>query len=106
MAIAHRELPIMQRFKRWLIFLLLLLIFVLSVGFSMWNTTPVTLSFGFHEFSARPMSFWLIITFCIGGLIGITVGAGIVRDARLRRRIKALEKELEKRPRFKASEID
>ncbi|MEX0737977.1 MAG: LapA family protein [Pseudohongiella sp.] len=96
----------MQRFKRWLIFLLLLLIFILSVGFSMWNTAPVPLSFGIHEFSPRPLSLWLIVAFCSGGLAGLSIGAGLIRDARLRLRIRALEKELKKRPEFKPSEID
>jgi len=52
------------------------------------------------------LSFWLIIAFCVGGLAGVTIGAGLFRDARLRHRIRILEKELEKRARFKASEID
>lgn len=96
----------MQRLRRWLVIFLLLLIFILSVGFSMWNTTPVALSFGIHEFAARPLSLWLIIAFCVGGLTGVTIGAGLIRDARLRHRIRVLEKELQKRPRFKPSEID
>ncbi len=96
----------MQRFKYWLVFLLLLLIFILSVGFSMWNTSPVPLSFGIHEFAARPLSLWLIIAFCLGGLTGVTIGAGLIHSVRLRLRIRALEKELAKRPAFKATEID
>lgn len=96
----------MQRFKRWLVFLLLLLIFILSVGFSMWNTSPVPLSFGLYEFAARPLSLWLIIAFCLGGLAGLAIGAGLIRDARLRLRIRALEKQLAKRPKFTATEID
>lgn len=96
----------MQGFKRWLVFLLLLLIFIISVGFSMWNTAPVVLSFGVHEFAARPLSFWLILTFCLGGLTGLVVGAGLVRDTRLRLHIRRLEKELARRPKYKSSEID
>lgn len=96
----------MQRIKRWLVIFLLLLIFILSLGFSLWNTTPVALSFGVYEFAARPISLWLIIAFCAGGLTGITIGAGLVRDARLRHRIRVLEKELQKRARFKPGEID
>tara|TARA_R100001039_G_C1850240_1_gene110419 strand:- start:1891 stop:2181 length:291 start_codon:yes stop_codon:yes gene_type:complete len=96
----------MRRFKRWLTFLLLLLIFIVSVAFSMWNTTPVTLSFGIHEFAARPVSFWLIITFCLGGLTGVAIGAGLIRDTRLRLRIKSLEKELQQRQQFKPGETD
>lgn len=96
----------MQRLKRWLVFLLLLLFFILSVGFSMWNTLPVPVSFGIHEFAARPLSLWLIIAFCLGGLTGLTIGAGLIRDARLRLRIRMLEKELSKRTTFKPGEID
>ena len=96
----------MQRFKRWLVFLLLLLIFIFSVGFSMWNTSPVPLSFGVYQFAARPLSLWLIVAFCLGGLAGLAIGAGLIKDVRLRRRIRALEKELTKRPKFKPGEID
>ena len=96
----------MQRLKRWLMFLLLLLIFILSVGFSMWNTEPVALSFGFYEFAVRPLSFWLIITFCMGGLTGLLIGAGLIRDTRLRFRIRALEEELAKRSGAKPTRTD
>ncbi|HDZ09892.1 lipopolysaccharide assembly protein LapA domain-containing protein [Pseudohongiella sp.] len=96
----------MQRFTHWLVFLLLLLVFILSVGFSMWNTAPVALSFGIHEFAARPLSFWLIVTFCLGGLTGLVIGGGLFRGARLRLRIRRLEKELARRSEFKPSEID
>lgn len=100
------EAALVQRFTRWLVFLLLLLIFIISVGFSMWNTAPVVLSFGIHEFAARPLSFWIIVSFCLGGLLGLIIGAGLIRDARLRMRIRSLEKELARRPKFKPTEVD
>lgn len=96
----------MQRIKKWFAMLILLLIFIISVGFSMWNTVPVPLSFGFYNLEARPLSLWLILAFCFGGLSGLVLGAGLIRDARLRHRIRVLEKELADRPRFKPSEID
>lgn len=96
----------MQLVTRWLVVLLLLLIFILSVGFSMWNTAPVVLSFGVHEFAARPLSFWIIVAFCLGGLTGLVIGAGLIRNARLRLRIRRLEKELAGRPKFRPADVD
>jgi len=90
----------MHRLKRWILIFFVLVIFVLSVGFSLWNTTPVELSLGVHSFTARPLAFWLIVAFCLGGISGMVVGSGLVNDVRLRLRIRSLEKELAARPKF------
>ncbi|ALO46282.1 lipopolysaccharide assembly protein LapA domain-containing protein [Pseudohongiella spirulinae] len=94
----------MQGLKRWLTILLLLLIVLLSAGFSLWNTVPVPLSFGIVSFADRPLAVWVIAAFCLGGLCGLVLGAGVVRDVRLRLRIRRLEKELASRPRFPPAE--
>lgn len=90
----------MHRLKRWILVFFVLIIFVLSVGFSLWNTTPVVLSLGVYEFGVRPLAFWLIVAFCLGGISGMVVGSGLVNDVRLRLRIRSLEKELASRPKF------
>ncbi|MAY56360.1 MAG: hypothetical protein CMQ46_09770 [Gammaproteobacteria bacterium] len=96
----------MQGMKRWLLILLLLMVVLSSTAFSLWNTTPVPLSFGFVSFSARPLALWIIAAFCVGGLAGVILGAGLVRDMKLRMRIRRLEKELKQRPRFPPAERD
>lgn len=90
----------MRQFKWWASVILLLLIVLISAGFSLWNTTPVPLSLGFHTFAERPLAVWLIVAFCLGGLVGLLAGSGLISQFRLRRRIRQLERELEARPRF------
>lgn len=90
----------MKQFKWWASVILLLLIVLVSIGFSLWNTTSVPLSLGFHTFSERPVAVWIIAAFCVGALLGLVVGSGLINQFRLRRRIRKLEAELETRPRF------
>lgn len=90
----------MHRLRRWLLIFFMLVIFVLSVGFSLWNTTPVPLSLGVYELEPRPLALWLVAAFCAGGLFGLILGSGLVRNVQLRLRIRKLEKELAERPRF------
>lgn len=94
----------MQGIKRWLFITLLIIVIILSAGFSLWNTTPVPLSFGFYTFADRPLAVWVIVAFCLGGLCGLVLGAGLIRDVRLRYRIRKLEKELQRRPKFPPAE--
>jgi uncharacterized integral membrane protein len=91
---------VMHRLKRWILVFFVLIVFVLSVSFSLWNTTPVALSLGVYEFGLRPLAFWLIAAFCLGGFSGMVVGSGLVDHVRLRLRVRSLEKELESRPKF------
>jgi putative membrane protein len=94
----------MKQLKRWFLVLLMLLVVLLSAGFSLWNTTLVPLSFGFFDFAPRPVAVWLILAFSLGGIVGLLLGAGLIRDIKLRKRIRSLEQELDKRPRFAPSE--
>lgn len=84
----------MKRFKNWLFVILLLMVILISAGFSLWNTQPVQLSFGFVSFDPRPVSFWVVSSFVAGGVCGLVLGAGIIRDFKLKIRIRKLEKEL------------
>ena len=96
----HLQGVLVKQFKWWASVILLLLIVLVSAGFSLWNTTPVPLSLGFHTFAERAMAVWIIAAFCIGGLVGLLIGSGLINQFRLRRRIRQLERELESRPRF------
>lgn len=96
----------MKRLKRWLIILLLLCLILLSAGFALWNTQTVPLSFGLFSFQARPLSVWIIISFCSGALSGLVLGAGLIRHLQLRHRIRQLEQELASRPKFDRAERD
>jgi uncharacterized integral membrane protein len=94
----------MKRLKRWVISLLMLCLILLSAGFALWNTQAVPLSFGLFSFDARPLSVWIIISFSLGAIFGLVLGAGMVRHIQSRHRIKQLEQELSKRPKFGLAE--
>jgi len=82
----------MNRFVRFLIWLLLLLVFLASVIFSFFNTAPVPLSLGYTTLAPQPLSVWVIGAFVLGGLIGVLLGAGLFRHLRSRLEIKRLQK--------------
>lgn len=84
----------MERLKFWFFVILLLLIILISAGFSLWNTQAVPLSFGIVSLDPKPVSFWVVSSFAAGGLCGLLLGAGFLRDYKLKRRIRKLEKEL------------
>lgn len=96
----------MKRIKRWLLALLMLSLLILSIGFSLWNTQLVPLSFGVISFSPRPLSVWIVLVFSLGVLIGLVLGSGLFRHLRLRRRIEQLESELAKCQESKKAERD
>lgn len=96
----------MKRFKRWLILLLMVCLILLSTGFTLWNTQTVPLSFGLFSFQPRPLSVWIIISFCFGAISGLVLGAGLIRHIQLRHRIKQLEQELAERPKFSPAQRD
>lgn len=96
----------MKRLKRWLIMFFMLCLVLLSTGFALWNTEPVALSFGLFSFQPRPLSVWIIISFCLGALSSLVLGAGLIRHLQLRNRIRQLEKELASRPKFSRAERD
>jgi uncharacterized integral membrane protein len=96
----------MKTLKRWVVILLLLLVLLITTGFSIGNNIDVPLSFGPMTLEARPLSLWIISAFSLGVLSGLTLGAGLINNFRLNRRIRQLEKELLLRPRFGPAEKD
>lgn len=84
----------MKRFKNWLFVVVLLLVILISAGFSLWNTQAVPLSFGIVTLDPKPVSFWVVSSFVAGSICGLVLGAGFIRDFKLKTRIRKLEKEL------------
>jgi uncharacterized integral membrane protein len=76
---------------------LMLLLFVIAVFagliFSGHNQTRVALWLG-TEFSAQPLSLWIIAAFSSGGLLGLILGLGLWRSWASRRKIKQLQRKL------------
>jgi uncharacterized integral membrane protein len=91
----------MSTLSRAMAWLVLVVIFLLSVGFSFFNTQQVPLSFGFLVLSEQPLALWVLGAFAAGGLLGLLLGVGLFRRWRqareitqLRAQISRLEKEV------------
>lgn len=85
----------MQKLTRLLTSVFLLLVFVSGIAFSYWNTTSVSLSFGWWVSPEQPVAVWIIAAFAIGGLIGVLAGTGIARYFRHVRELKRLQRQLQ-----------
>ena len=96
----------MKTIKRWVIILLLLLVVLMTASFSLWNNVAVSLTFGLFTLDARPLSVWIISSFGLGALFGLTLGAGFIGNLKSNLRIRQLEKELQQRPKFSSAEKD
>ena len=72
----------------------LLLVFGVSITFTYYNSTPVTISFGSWHLQAQPVSAWIIGGFVSGGLLGLLLGLGMFRSLKSRAKIRRLAKAL------------
>jgi putative membrane protein len=84
----------MRKIVRVLTGFFLLLVFFTSIAFSYFNTTPVSIAFGFWEAPVQPISVWLILAFTLGGLIGLVLGLKIIRNLKSKSEIRRLKKQL------------
>jgi uncharacterized integral membrane protein len=84
----------MLKLSRAFKLLFLVLIFLLTVGFTFFNTEQVALSFGFIVFAPQPLALWVLSAFISGGLVGLALGAGIFRRWRGEREMERLRAEL------------
>jgi len=71
----HGDSIIMTKLARAISLVLVVLIFLLSVGFSFFNTQQVALSFGFLVLAPQPVALWVLSAFVIGGFFGLALGA-------------------------------
>jgi uncharacterized integral membrane protein len=65
-------------------------ILVTVLGFSSHSTTKIAVWLG-HEFTAQPVSLWIISAFISGGLAGLLMGQGIWRRLQYRHEIHKLQ---------------
>lgn len=84
----------MTQLARTFSLLFLVLIFLISIGFSFFNTQQIALSFGFVVLSPQPLAVWVLSAFALGGVLGLALGAGIFRQWRAAREIERLRTEL------------
>lgn len=74
--------------------LFLLLVFIASITFSYFNTTPIAITFINWRFAEQPVSVWIIGAFVSGGMLGLFLGLGLFRNLRSRSEIRRLGKQL------------
>ncbi len=84
----------MSTLSRAIALIVLVLIFLLSVGFSFFNTQQVPLSFGFFVLSAQPLALWVLGAFATGGVLGLLLGSGLFRRWRQAREITHLRAQI------------
>ncbi|HIF86996.1 MAG TPA: DUF1049 domain-containing protein [Gammaproteobacteria bacterium] len=72
----------------------LILVFVASITFSFFNSTPIIITFGNWAFPAQPVSVWIIGAFVSGGLIGLLLGMGFLRTMKSKSEIRRLTRQL------------
>jgi uncharacterized integral membrane protein len=89
-----QETDLMSALMRTMVLLLLVMIFLLSVGFSFFNTQQVPLSFGFFVLPAQPVALWVLGAFAAGGSLGLLFGSGLFRRWRLEREISSLRTQI------------
>jgi len=83
----------MKGISRFLMLLLFIIALFAGLVFSGHNQTPVALWLG-TEFSARPLSLWIIAAFISGGLLGLILGLGLWRSRASRKKIQQLQQKL------------
>lgn len=86
----------MTKLVRIIAWCFLFFVFVASIVFSYANPEPIALSFGFTTLNPQPLAVWVVAAFAIGGLCGVLLGVGLVRNLRLRLEIRRLRTQLSK----------
>lgn len=84
----------MQKLSNLLSGLFLMLVFITSITFSYFNSTPVVIKFGTFEFLELPISVWIIGAFVSGGLLGLLLGLRFFSGLKSKAEIKRLNKQL------------
>lgn len=84
----------MNKLMRILAWCFMFLVFVASIVFSYANPESIALSFGFITLAPQPLAVWVIAAFAIGGLFGIVIGVGLVKNMRSRIEIRRLRTQL------------
>ena len=86
----------MTKLLRIIAWCFMFIVFVASIVFSYANPAPIALSFGFATLNPQPLAVWVISAFATGGLCGVLLGVGLVRNLRSRLEIRRLRSQLSK----------
>ncbi len=89
----------MNKLTRIIVWCFIFILFVVSIVFSFSNTQPIALSFGIVTLAPQALAVWVIAAFVLGGLLGLLLGLGLMKNLRTKLEIKRLQgqiKSLEK----------
>jgi len=86
----------MNKLARIIVWCFIFIIFVASIVFSFSNTQPVELSFGIVTLAPQALAVWVIAAFALGGVLGLLLGVGLVRNLRAKLEIKRLRGQVSK----------
>ncbi len=84
----------MNKLARIIVWCFIFIIFVTSIVFSFSNTQPVALSFGIVTLAPQALAVWIIAAFALGAMLGLLLGAGVLRNLRAKLEIKRLRAQL------------
>jgi uncharacterized integral membrane protein len=84
----------MQKITNLLSGLFLILVFIVSIVFTYFNSTPVSIAFGSWQFAPVPVSVWIIGAFVSGAALGLLLGSGFFSALKARADIRRLTKQL------------
>ena len=84
----------MQKLSNLLSSLFLIFVFIISITFTYFNSTPVIIKFGSWQVTQLPVSVWIIGAFVSGGLLGLLLGLRFFSGLRSKSEIRRLNKKL------------
>ena len=84
----------MQKLSNLLSGLFLILVFIASITFTYFNSTPVIIKFGSWQVAQLPVSVWIIGAFVSGGLLGLLLGLRFFSGLRSKSEIRRLNEKL------------
>ena len=84
----------MGSIKRWIGYLLLLLVLAFGVFFSLQNTARAPLDLLIVQLPERPIAAWVLIAFAVGGVCGLLISS--VTLVRMKSQVVMLRRRLDK----------
>ena len=84
----------MQKIFNLLSGLFLILVFFVSIIFTYFNSTPISIAFGSWQFPPVPVSVWIIGAFVSGGTLGLLFGLRFFSGLKARSDVRRLSKQL------------
>ena len=68
----------MRYLKRWLAYLLLVIVLAFGVLFSVQNTVAVPLDLLLVQLSEQRLALWILLAFALGGVVGMLISSAAI----------------------------